>query len=258
MSDFVSFVDRTVVPPGGLALFRLEQNHFLFKTADGLLVHIDPFVSRLVKPENHIHPRPLLEPDEIRADWVFLTHDHRDHTDPDTLGPLARANPECRFVGTRESCDRLRGLGIEAAQLTEASEGARIECGSFGAQAVYARNTGEHDRTTHLGYIFEFGRLRIYNTGDTHRDFETYAERMRAVRDSKPDAMMVPINEGFHNPGPEGARRLVEWVDPARIVPCHYDCFKHNSIEPARFVRALPERLRERVHLLDRGERLVL
>ncbi|NQU44619.1 MBL fold metallo-hydrolase, partial [bacterium] len=63
-------------------LYWLEQSHFVMKIPDGTIIHIDPFLSRLVKPENHIRPLPLLEPDETPADFVFLTHDHRDHTDP--------------------------------------------------------------------------------------------------------------------------------------------------------------------------------
>ena len=44
----------------------------------------------------------------------------------------------------------------------------------FTATAVYAENTSEHDRTTHLGYVFDFEGITIYHSGDTRKDPDSY------------------------------------------------------------------------------------
>lgn len=254
MNDIAAMLRAHPVAPGSAAIMWLEQSHFVFKTPAGTLIHVDPFLSRTVSPQKHIHPRPFLEPDRAPADAVFLTHDHRDHTDPDTLVPMARTSPACRFLGPRESCERLLALGIEPGRVTAIAEGESMRFDAFCATAVHAENTSEHDATTHLGYVIDLDGLRVYHTGDTRADPDAYADRLRPVRSLAPHVMIVPINEGYNNPGIGGAVRLVELTDPRLVIPCHFDCFVDNTADPAVFTRALPPRWRERVRVLGHGE----
>jgi L-ascorbate 6-phosphate lactonase len=254
MDDLAAVLGSYRVDSGAVVIVWLEQSHFIFKTASGLLVHVDPFLSRTLKPEKHLRARPFLEPDRAPADVVFLTHDHRDHTDPDTLVPMARTSPACRFVGPRESCERLRSLGIDPARVTPIAEGASMSFAGFSATAVYAENTSEHDRTTHLGFVFDFDGIAIYHVGDTRRDPDSYLDRLQRVRDLAPRVLIVPINEGYNNPGITGAARLVQIVRPRYIVPCHYDCFIANTADPEAFERALPPDPGRTVRRLGHGE----
>ena len=253
MDGLESVLRSHAVPPGSVALMWLEQSHFVLKTPWGLLIHVDPFLSRTVKPENHIRARPLLEPDRSPADFVFLTHDHRDHTDPDTLLPMARVSPACRFFGPPESCARLLSLGIEPQRIVEVVEGESVDLNGFSATAVFAQNTSAHDATTHLGYVFSFEGITVYHAGDTRRDPDSYLSRLRRVRALEPDVLIVPINSGYNNPGPSGAARIAEIVDPRMVVPCHWNCFRTNTADPAAFERALRPALRGRLCLPEPG-----
>ena len=116
-----------------------------------------------------------------------------------------------------------------------------------------ATSTSEKDATTHIGFLFDFGGVTVYFVGDTRKEPWSYAEILEPLRGMKPDVMIVPINEGYNNPGPDGALWLVDLVEPELIVPCHYDCFKHNTIDPALFLEALPEARRGDVRLMTRG-----
>jgi L-ascorbate metabolism protein UlaG (beta-lactamase superfamily) len=246
------------VPSDGCGIFWFEQSHFALKTPDGAVTHLDPFLSRVLKVEKHLHPQSLADPAEVWADFVLLTHDHRDHTDPFTLGPMAQTNPACRFLGPPEACARCRACGIDGARLTEIREGERVGFGPFQVQAVYARDTSADptgaDATTHLGYVLETASgLKIYDVGDTHCDIESYRSRLAPLEGFQPDLMLVPINEGYSNPGPRGASTLVQITDPQTIVPCHFGCMKENTLDPALFVEALPALYRDRVRILSRG-----
>ncbi len=254
MDDLASVLREHRVAAGSVAIVWLEQSHFVFKTASGLLVHVDPFLSRTVKPEKHLRARPFLEPDRAPADFVFLTHDHRDHTDPDTLVPMARTSPACRFVGPHESCERLRSLGINPSRIAPIAEGVSMSFAGFFARAVYAQNTSDHDRTTHLGYVFDFDGTMVYHAGDTRCDPDSYLDRLEPVRGLGPGVFIVPINEGYNNPGIAGAVRLVEIVQPRYVVPCHYDCFVHNTADLAAFERAVPPAPGRAVRRLEHGE----
>ncbi len=258
MNSILERIAGASVPESGCVIFWFEQSHFVIKTPDGAVTHLDPFLSRVLKVEKHIHPQSLADPATVWADYVLLTHDHRDHTDPYTLGPISMTNPACRFLGTPEACARCRACGIDAGRLTEIREGERLTFGPFHVQAVYARDTNGDpaaaDATTHLGYVLETASgLRIYDVGDTHFDIESYRARLAPLEGLEPDLMLVPINAGYQNPGPQGASELVQLAAPKVIVPCHYGCMKENTLDPALFVEALPAAYRERVRILPRG-----
>jgi L-ascorbate 6-phosphate lactonase len=248
-------IATTTVPPASLALFWFEQSHFALKTPGGAIAHIDPFLSRVVKPEAHIYPEPVMQPGDVRADLVLLTHDHRDHTDPYTIGPLAEANPRCVFVGPAESCDHIRRdcPAIAPERLLPIAIGEDRTVGDFTVHALYSRDTSGKDQTTHLGLIVRAAGVTVYAVGDTHKDVASYESRLAPVRGLRPDAMLVPINRGYDNPGPEGALELISWVEPRLIVPCHYGCFVHNTIDPAEFLAVLPGDVRARVRVMARG-----
>ena len=250
---FQSQIESIEVRENHLAIVWLEQNHFLFKTTSGALIHVDPYLSRTVKPENFIHSQPLVAADEIAADHVLLTHDHGDHTDPDTVGPMSKSNPDCKFYGSEESCARCIDTGIDESRLTRVDAGDGFDIGNFAARAVYAENTGDNDPTTHLGFIIDIDGIVVYITGDTKHDVRRYRHRLTVVENLAPDLMIVPINDGYNNPGPAGANELVELATPRIIVPCHFGCFKHNTIDPDRFVEVLSAEYRNRVRAMERG-----
>ncbi len=251
------FID---IPEGKVGIVWFEQSHFSLRTADGPLVHVDPYLSRTVSPENFIHAKPLVEPGEAVADLVFLTHDHGDHTDPDTLVPIAKNRPHCRFFGSEDSRKRCLEAGIDETRLVRIAAGDRFEESGVEVIATYAEKTGDEDDTPHLGFILRFSSTAtsIYITGDTRPGIDVYRSKLRSVAGLRPEVLIVPINEGYNNPGPGGASEIVEYVDPKVIVPCHYGCFKNNTIDPERFLGILPEVYRGRTRLLDRGGHLIV
>lgn len=84
MQDVLDFALR----PGQAALWFLGQAGFLLRSG-GITVTIDPYLSDSVSaiaPEfGRRYPAPL-EPHELHVDVFIVTHNHRDHLDPETLG----------------------------------------------------------------------------------------------------------------------------------------------------------------------------
>jgi len=50
-----------------------------------------------------------------------------------------------------------------------------------------------------------------------------------------PDALLVPINPAFGNPGADGAAKLTAMFSPKAVIPCHYWLFKEHGGDPAEF-----------------------
>ena len=251
-------LQQTKVDGAQIAVFWLEQSHFVFKTSDGTIVHVDPFLSRDIKPEGFIHPKPVVPADEAYADFVLLTHDHRDHTNPYTLKPMVARNPGVIIYGPVESAQRCRENGIPSSLLREIHIGDRVTIGSLELQVLYAQNTGDHDETTHLGFMLSSQDTTIYITGDTRKEPHEYFQKIREAENTCPNAMIVPINEGYNNPGPAGASSLVEYVNPDIVIPCHFGCFTYNTIDPQVFIDAMPAAQREKVKIMERGGVLVM
>lgn len=244
--------------PGEIALFRLEQSHFIMKPPRGFFIHVDPFLSREVKPENHLLEKALIQPELAPANFVFLTHNHRDHTDPLTLGPLAGQNPGCLFVGPPESIATCREVGASSSNVVTMRIGDTQKFPGFSVTATYGYDTDEPPVQMHQGYVFDFNGLRIFHLGDTHCNLDMYLDKMQALQGMRPDVLIVPINRGHNNPGPETAKRIAEMVLPGMIIPCHYDCFKNNQIDPQEFLDILTPEMRNMTRIMDPGDEMLV
>ena len=90
---------------GELDVWWLGQAGFLIRSGNKRVV-IDPYLSNsLAKkysgtrfPHQRMAPPPVEPQNLFPVDYIFVTHGHTDHMDPETLRPIAAANPNCTFV----------------------------------------------------------------------------------------------------------------------------------------------------------------
>ena len=231
-------IRRASIPPGQLALWWLGQNSFVFKSPAGLVVGIDLYLSDSCAerhPELNLRRKvpALIRPEELRLDVFATTHNHCDHTDPETLRRL-RHWEQVRFIGPHPSCEAFQQAGIPPGQVTPAWPGSRTEIQDIILHGTFALPTDETD-LNHIGYVLELrGGPRVYLTGDTD-DHELLASAARY----RPDLMIVCINGGFNNLSHWEAARLAARIQPQAAVPCHWDLFPDNSADPEQFRAAL-------------------
>lgn len=80
-------------------------------------IFIDPYLSNYVEKKEGKDLRRLIkipiEPSTITdANFVLITHGHIDHCDPETIIPIAKASPKCRFICSAPVSKIIRELGI--------------------------------------------------------------------------------------------------------------------------------------------------
>ncbi len=226
------------VPRNSLAIFWLGQGGFAFKTSKATILMVDPYLSNSCNA-THLHP-PAMSPDDAAADLVFCTHDHKDHLDPDTLIPISENDPSTEIITTPEGADHLLKLKLAKGRVQALKIGETRRFATFSVKAVYAECTSD-TFTTHMGLVFDFQPVTLYIAGDTKIGLGGYLDRLKEVAGLRPDVMLVPINRGWSNPGPEDAAKLTKFVNPRVVIPMHYDCFAENTIDPQEFLRALGE-----------------
>lgn len=226
------------VPKDAVAMWWLGQNGYIFKSPEGLLISTDLYLTNscagLAPGVNLERQVPvLIPPEELDVDLFTCTHNHTDHTDPETIRRL-RNKDTARFIGPHPSCGVYQAEGVETGRIVHAWPDCHFEYGDISIRGTFALPTDDTD-LNHMGYVFQFGKgPRIYVTGDTD-----YSELLASAARHSPDLAITCINGGFNNLSHFEAAQLMARVKPKVAIPCHYDMFADNAVDPRQFRASL-------------------
>lgn len=161
----------------GTGLWWLGQAGFLIEAASARLL-IDPYLSdRLARLFGYAplsHRRMMVPPVSPEAlfgiDLVLVTHEHGDHLDPDSLIPIARNNPDCRFVVPASAAAAARAAGLPAARVLGIEAFQSRDLGPIRLTGIPSAHeelaVDDHGRAFFLGYVIEVDGSFIYHSGD--------------------------------------------------------------------------------------------
>lgn len=226
------------VPKSSVALWWLGQNGFIFKSPEGTTAGVDLYLtdscaSLDVGVDLSRRIPVLIEPGELNVDVFACTHNHQDHTDPETIRGLRNKDTSV-FLGPHPSCEIFAGEGVESGRITALWPQKEIGYKDMKLRGTFAMPT-DHSDLNHMGFLIQFGNgPKIYVTGDTD-----YCELLAEAGSHKPDLMITCINGGFNNLSHWEAAQLAAKVKPKAAIPCHYDMFADNCIDPKQFAAAL-------------------
>lgn len=236
--DLMRQIQEFRVEKNAVAMWWLGQNGYVFKSPEGTLVSVDLYLSdscatlRTDVDLRRVIP-VLIPPEELDVHIFTSTHNHQDHTDPDTIRAL-RHKDTTHFVGPVPSCEVYRAEGVEQNRIAAVCPKSEYQSRDFRLIGTFALPTDDTD-LNHMGFVFQFGHgPKIYITGDT--DFH---ELLGSAAHHQPDVMITCINPGFNNLSPWEAAQLVGMVKPKIAIPCHYDMFPCNIADPQQFRAAL-------------------
>lgn len=268
-----AFLEQVEAGDGGLQAWWLGQMGFLVR-AGGLRFVLDPYLSDSLtrkyagtdKPHVRMTGR-VVEPGRLRCiDVVTASHAHTDHLDPDTLRPLAEANPgmvlvcpeSIRSLALDRSGlppERVVGLdadGDGAVPSVHAGRGWEIEAIPSAHESLERDGRG---RLTCLGFVVRCGGWTWYHAGDTV-PWSGLAERVGRCR---PDVVFLPINGRRPERRVAGnlwgreAAELAAAAGAAMAIPGHFGMFEFNTESPGEFAEACT-RLGQPHRVLRAGE----
>ncbi len=266
--QFLSDVTATVARRQGVSLWWVGQSGFLVHY-DGVCIAIDPYLSDSLsqkyagtnKPHVRMSAR-VVDPALLSMVGVVTSsHNHTDHLDAETIGPMHHINPALSVLCSAANVDfAQQRLGIVPTGL---GIGIPYTYGPFVIHAVpAAHNHREQDNAGHeryIGVIVEVCGVTIYHSGDTVR----YEGMVEILRKWKIDVALLPINGNDPARGVAGnldgreAATLAKQVGMGMVVPCHYDMFAFNTVSTAYFVQSAGE-IGQPYRVLQLGERLDL
>jgi L-ascorbate 6-phosphate lactonase len=167
------------VDPGCLAIWGLGQMGVALKATNQRIIYIDPVLSDVIAlryPElgdrfKRAFPPPL-QPSEItNAAYVLCTHEHLDHTDPLTLGPLAEASPESRFIISGWAHPILDEAGIAPSRRIVPIVLQQIDLDGIKITAVpaahYTLECDDLSGCRFISYLIEWNGITFFHSGDT-------------------------------------------------------------------------------------------
>lgn len=268
----IAQMERLQVPHGALAIWGLGQMGVALKGAGHEVVYIDPCLSDVLKVKapdmgdrvERAFPAPV-EPDQItNATYVLCSHEHIDHTDPLTLGPMAAASPGAQFVITGWSHELLDEADVAAERRIVPTALEPLQLGPLRVTPVPAAHYElERDQRGYrwLGFVIEWNGVVFYHGGDTIV-YPGYLETMRGL--PQPDVALMAVNgrdayrESFNITGnllPDEAAWLARELGWGVLIGGHNDLLAWNSIPPGALADACARlNPRQRLHALQPGE----
>ncbi len=205
-----------------MKLTYFGHSAFGIETVKGEHILIDPYITG--------NPLAPVKAEELKADFIILTHAHRDH-----LGDaykIARKDHtliicvvELAGIISRKGY-KTHGMQIGGAfnfafgrvKLTQAFHGSVTPEGEYAGLAA--------------GVVLSVDGKNIYHCGDTglFGDMSLIGERDRI------DYMLVPIGGNYTMDIPD-ALKAVEFVQPKAAIPMHYNTFEVIKADPNDFVK---------------------
>jgi L-ascorbate 6-phosphate lactonase len=228
------------VPRLSVGVWWLGQNGFIFKTPEGTLCSIDLYLTNSVPellphiPVNLSRMQPVfLQPEELVTDIYACTHSHFDHADPMTIRNL-RNKDTMLFIGPSLTCRKYQSYGVEDSRIVHVWPEEEVEHRDVRIRGTFALPTDGSD-LNHVGFLLTFAdRLKVYLTGDTD-----HSELLATVGKHSPQVLITCINGNYNNLSHWEAAELAKWIEPQVAIPCHYDMFPDNSIDPQQFRASL-------------------
>ena len=267
---FLADVEAAPALPDRLHLWWLGQSGYLVQW-NGQRYLIDPYLSDSLttkyaatdKPHERM-TRRVVDPARLeRINMITASHGHTDHLDAETLRPFRGTEWGTMLVAPRAirtlAEERWGGDVDVLVNEYEPREWGHLRIDPV-ASAHETVERDVHGNCHFLGYVFTFGRWRVYHSGDTVL-YDGMVERLRPF---DVDVALLPINgraperRVAGNLNGREAAWLAKEIGARVVIPCHYDMFEFNTADPYEQFVPECERTGQPYRVLKLGERLTL
>lgn len=215
----------------------------------GWMIKKDPFTI-LIDPFIGGNPAAVHKVQDIKADFILITHAHGDHLG-DAI-PTAKRT-EATIISNFEIAQYCENLGAKnhgmhiggshefsfgKLKLTPAWHGSSFPDGTYGG--------------TPAGLLIFIDGKIVYHSGDTGLFMD-----MQLIGEMYPlDLALLPIGDNY-TMGIDDAVRAVSLLRPKMVIPMHYNTFDAISADPEIFVGRL-SKLGVKAQVLKPGDKISL
>lgn len=195
----------------------LGQAGLMFET-DGKIIMVDPYLSdsvEKIEPQNKRRVPVDEEFFDISPDIIVLTHNHLDHTDPDTLKHYLSENSEILVLASGNAWQNVRKLFGGNNNYVMFNRGTVWTEGSIKFTAVKA----EHSDDEAIGFVIESEEKKYYITGDTLYNEDIFSDLPDNI-----DYVFLPVNGRGNNMNMADGKCFCDRIG-AKAIPMHCGLF---------------------------------
>ena len=221
----------------------------------GCVIYVDPFFGPSVNPLWTRRFDPLIDAASIRkADYVLITHEHRDHCNEVTITALERHVRPAYFL-PRASLELIHseyGLHIDEDRIQLVKPGDRFSLPDFELQVFASTDQTAKEA---VSYFISTPDGKIFHPGDSLYVRSFFNE----VQRNEPDLALLPLGE--NPPGWEVYPNISDFLKMASeigaklTVPIHWDLWKESYLDAHR----LKSRVGKiKIRTIQRGDKIEL
>ena len=218
----------------GQSFVQLESN------GDSIL--IDPFITG--------NPLCSIKPDDVKCNFIILTHGHGDHLG-DAID-IAKKNNAC-VIATFELAEYVNKKGVEVHHLNLGG-GYNFPFGRV--KLTLAHHSSSTPDGTYMGEaagaLITMDGKTFYHAGDTSLFYD-----MKLIGEmNKIDFAFLPIGDNF-TMGIDDAVKAAEFINAPVVIPIHYNTFDVIKADPEDFKKKI-ESIGKKCVILNPGESIEL
>lgn len=153
-----------------------------------------------------------IENDKHDADIIFITHNHYDHMDKESIEKIKNKNTI--IIAPKTMKEVIKDIKVKDYIFLNPNEELNIDNLNIKTIPAYNINKTFHPRENNwLSYIITFNNISYYIAGDTDKTIE--AENVKC------DMALIPIG-GHFTMNVNEATELIKIINPKIVIPIHY------------------------------------
>lgn len=205
---------------------------------EGKTVLIDPFLTG--------NPLAPMKADELRADFILLSHGHGDHVG-DTVAIAKRTG--ATVVGNFEIANWIEGKGVKNVAGLNTGGGYDFGFGRVEYTPAFHSSSlpdGSYGGQPHGILIFAPGTT-FYHSGDT-----ALFTDMQLIGDKGVDVAILCVGDYF-TMGPTDSLDAIRFIRPSYVLPMHYNTFPPIQQDIAKWAQQVHNHTEAKAIVLDPG-----
>jgi L-ascorbate metabolism protein UlaG (beta-lactamase superfamily) len=206
-----------------LSLTFLGGAGFLLRAGETEVL-IDPYLGCDARDGfERMIPAPYQAKELEGADYLFSSHGHLDHCDPEFIAQLT-AKSACELVGPQSSIEKMRRAGIRDERLRQVKPGDELDLPGC---RFKARRLHDPMEPKAIGLEINMAGVSLLHGGDAHysQDYQDIAESLH------PDVALLSCGQEIY-------MSAMEMLTAARdlgcglLIPMHWDLWRAYHIPP--------------------------
>jgi L-ascorbate metabolism protein UlaG (beta-lactamase superfamily) len=178
-----------------------------------------------------VDPYNLPDNFDIKADFIFITHDHFDHLSVEDIKKTIKSGTQIFIPAS--SVEKIKDFEFENIQ--ETRPGMNFDLENFSVETVPMYNlvkTKFHPRDKEwTGLVFEYEGMKFYVTSDTGRIPE--------MKEIKTDVIFLPLGQTYTMNSIEEAANVVLDTHAHLTIPVHFGMYEGTLDDVENFCKIM-------------------